>query len=229
MNRLVDRVLSVVSQDLNKTQPTSVILTGGRSAYALYSTWSADPSIDLLECANLFFGDERCVAQYDSESNYRIAMEGFSSSISSSQIFRIIGETPDPFQEAERYSKLLPNSVDLIFLSVGEDGHIASIFPYSAAMQCEMKMAYISDSPKSPSERITITPNVIINAKHVIVMAVGHSKGHILAEALSAPEDINELPVRITIGRTWVLDEEASEVFCQHAPKDHHNTKIIYV
>ena len=42
------------------------------------------------------------------------------------------------------------------------------------------------------------------------------------------PQDIDELPVRLTIGRTWVLDKDASGAFRQYAPKNHHNTKIIY-
>lgn len=144
------------------------------------------------------------------------------------QFERIRGEAESPENEVIRYEALLPDEIDLVLLSVGEDGHIASLFPHSSALMSEANMAYVSDAPKPPSYRISITPRVILNAKHVIVMASGDVKGQVLARAQNSPDDISELPVRVTIGRTWVLDEEAASSFRRYAPKNHHRTKIIY-
>ena len=147
--------------------------------------------------------------------------------ISSNQIFKINGESKNFKSEAKRYGKIIPDKVDLVLLSVGEDGHIASLFPKHKALKCNSKVTYLTNSPKSPSKRLTVTPKIILNAKNVLVMAKGKNKGNILAQALTSPLEINILPVRLTIGRTWVLDHEASYAFKQYNIKHTHNTKII--
>lgn len=225
---LIEALLAELSQLTTCGNIQSVLLTGGRSAKALYSQWCVVPEFDHYRSARFYFGDERCVSAEHVDSNYRMAAAAFSDVVHKDYFERIHGEADCPTEEAKRYNQLLPDVIDIVLFSVGEDGHIASLFPYSSVMKSEAKVVYISDSPKSPSERITITPRVILNAKHVIVMAVGNEKGRILAKALSKPQDIDELPVRLTVGRTWVLDKAATSVFQRNAPINKHNTRIVY-
>lgn len=157
-----------------------------------------------------------------------MAVTAFAEKLKKSQIKRIYGESKNPIEEASRYSAILPDTPDLILLSVGEDGHIASLFPDSSALKSAEKMVYVSTSPKPPADRITITPRVIKNAKNVILMAAGKIKGQVLAKALNFPQDISKLPVRLTIGRTWVLDEEAAISFRLEAIENKYKTNIIY-
>jgi 6-phosphogluconolactonase len=111
---------------------------------------------------------------------------------------------------------------------VGEDGHIASLFPNSVAINNELKFVYVNDSPKWPSERYTITRRVIQSARNVIVMAAGKKKGNVLTRSLEDPNNFMELPVRLTIGRTWVLDKAAYKSFEQKKPLNILNTRIIH-
>jgi len=219
-----ERLVSGLSPSSN----LSVCLTGGRSASVVYKN---DAFIDLLNkrFMHVYFGDERCVPADHPSSNYRLArqtifLEGIPESMS---VHRIDGESCNLNEEAERYASLLPSEFDLIMLSVGEDGHIASLFPGGDLLtETKKKVAPVLNASKLPSKRITITPPVIVSAKNVIVMAAGREKGKILAQALKDPLVVSELPVRLTIGRTWVLDELAIEGFLQNKPESFFNTRI---
>ena len=90
------------------------------------------------------------------------------------------------------------------------------------------KVCYISDAPKKPRQRITINSTVIKNTKNIYVLAEGARKGAILAYALKFPKEKRVLPVRLTIGRNWVLDEKAKSAFEGVGPKNLHGTRIIY-
>ena len=206
----------------------SIVLTGGRSARSLYNFWKEQPSESISLSAKYFTGDERCVSTTDEESNYKVMKLLFGKNILLKNLIAMRGKTKDPEREAIRYSSLLPDSVDVVLLSVGEDGHIASIFPYSKTFESDMKIHYISDAPKFPSDRLTITPKVLNQAKNIIVFAIGAKKGKILAKGLSDPSNFRELPVRLTIGKTWVFDREAYKAFKETNTSKNMGTKIIY-
>jgi len=113
-------------------------------------------------------------------------------------------------------------------LSVGEDGHIASLFPYTEQIDSQQKVEPVNNAPKPPKNRITITPRVIQIAREVIVIATGEEKGKVLARALINTKETKELPVRLTIGSTGLLDKEAFTVFkIMHTTEDENNTNII--
>jgi 6-phosphogluconolactonase len=122
-------------------------------------------------------------------------------------------EADDPDREAaaRRYGDALPNKVDVMLLGVGEDGHIASLFPGSEALQEVSRRVLHVVGPKLPHERLTITPPVIVNAKSVFLLATGKEKALILALALSSMENIASLPVRLSCSGTWLLDADAAE------------------
>jgi 6-phosphogluconolactonase len=101
----------------------------------------------------------------------------------------------------------LPDRLVLMLLSMGEDGHIASLFPHSAALKETNKRVLAILGPKPPYQRLTITPTVIRNARHVLVMALGQKKRAIYEEALRNPSDIDTLPARLVLDKTWILRE----------------------
>ena len=70
---------------------------------------------------------------------------------------------------------------------------------------------------------------VLEHVKHVIVMASNKEKGKILARALNNKKEISEVPVRLTTGRTWVLNKDGRDAFLQASPEQYHNTNINYV
>jgi len=73
----------------------------------------------------------------------------------------INGNSKNPTEEAADYAQQLPDTIDLILLSVGEDGHTASLFPHSQQLDSQQKVEVVTHSPKYPKNRITITPKVI--------------------------------------------------------------------
>ncbi len=218
-----------VSQHIAQFGRCTIALTGGRAAKWLYQSISNTASFDLGK-TTLFFGDERLVAPESDDSNYFMAMKAlFPTSIPTGCVVEAInGSSTDYWAEANRYSSLLPKSIDIVLLSVGEDGHIASLFPGDKAVSECYKNAVPVIAPKQPNLRITITPKVIKLAKAVFVMAVGEGKGHILAKALEAPTLVEELPVRLTLGSTWILDKSAARVFMPLNQNNLHNTRILY-
>ena len=89
---------------------------------------------------------------------------------------RMRAETEDLNAACDHYSALFPDSLDVLLLSMGEDGHIASLFPYShALLETERKVMPVI-GPKTPFQRLTITPPVIKAAKQVYVLAIGDEK-----------------------------------------------------
>jgi 6-phosphogluconolactonase len=229
-NNISDHIKKImVKLHADNESRLTIMLTGGRSAEALYKIWEKNSFLDHSKVV-YYFGDERCVLPDHPDSNYAMAVSAlFPRGIPKNcEIKRMRGETADRNIEAERYSQLLPDSVDLVILSVGPDGHIASLFPDSSALK-EMEKAIVPViSPKLPAKRLTISPKIIISAKNTVVMAAGKEKGRVLARALEDPDNINELPVRLTIGSTWLLDEAAAQSFKDSNQHNHHNTRIIY-
>lgn len=118
------------------------------------------------------------------------------------------GEAVDREQEAERYAKKLPISIDLLLLSVGPDGHIASLFPESSVLEEMDKSVVLIVGPKTPSERLTVTPMVLKAANTVLLFVNGIEKGEVVARALDS-DDPFQFPVPLVKDRTWLLDGRA--------------------
>ncbi len=201
----------------------TLMLTSGRSAAELYRNLR----LSTLHNARFFMGDERCVPGHSAHSNAWLVQMSLFNGESVGNWFPIKGDSVCHVEEAARYGALLPEEIDLLLLSVGEDGHIASLFPDSAALESRQKVVFVADAPKLPAQRITITPKVICAAREVVVMAAGQAKGEVLARALHAPDDYCELPVRLTIGRTWVLDAAAYAAFNQLTRGVYYDTRIM--
>ena len=94
---------------------------------------------------------------------------------------------------------------------MGQDGHIASLFPENSALQENSRSVVPVVGPKSPPNRLTITPRVVHSAKSIFLFVIGKEKGRILAQALKSPNNIVLLPVRLVIGATWFLDHDSVE------------------
>ena len=154
-----------------------VALSGGRIAQKFFAAvveqakaqnWDGGiPS--LLATVHFFWADERCVPPDDTESNFRLANELLFAplKISESQIHRIRGELPPETAAAQaaaelrRFASSNANGqpvLDLIFLGMGEDGHVASLFPDEMEIAGSDKAVYraVNNSPKPPPNRITL-------------------------------------------------------------------------
>jgi 6-phosphogluconolactonase len=209
----------------------SLVLSGGSTPKMTY---------DLLTGAGLdwtrihaFFGDERCVPPDHPDSNYRMARLTLLDRVPIQQenIHRMRGEIL-PEQAAAEYEQTLrdffhtanrgskpnnPNSFDLVLLGLGEDGHTASLFPSSPALQEKERwvVAVPHVGPPEPQvTRISLTLPVINAADQVTFLAAGEKKAAILKRALASPSPSQPLlPVQMVHPSSgnllWLVDQAA--------------------
>lgn len=202
---VIQKQVDVVS---NKRGSCCVMLTGGRSAERLYLAWRDLPEFRALKSAAFYFGDERCVSPTDPESNYGMAIRTlFSQGVPSGcSAFRMEADDADRERAAMRYEALLPCKIDILLLGVGEDGHVASLFPGSTVLGELCRRVVPVVGPKMPYERMTITPAVISSASSVFVLANGKGKAAVLHKIISTPCDHFTLPAYLVKDATWLLD-----------------------
>ena len=165
-----------VQSVIAKKGQCSIMLTGGSSAEIVYREWSKI-LFSQIGGINFYFGDERCVNPDDINSNYFMVINSlFSRTIPDNfKIYRIKGEAKDKKEEANRYLALIPNEIDILLLSIGEDGHIASLFPGDSFICNNSKVISPVMTDKKPFCRFTVSAGIINSAKIKICFCI--SKG----------------------------------------------------
>jgi 6-phosphogluconolactonase len=188
-----------LQQTLRANVRYSVAFSGGRIARRFFSVAAElikSRGIDLRRI-DYFWGDERCVPPTDPESNFAMARELFLLPLNATdaQIHRVRGEDP-PDQAAQAAARELCEiispgtngqpTIDLIFLGMGEDGHVASLFPAEPeSIRGSSDVFRAVTATKPPPRRITIGYGVIAAAKEVWVMASGGGKEKALRDSIA--------------------------------------------
>ena len=204
------RVAQAIKQAIAHHGRASVMLAGGGTPRAVYRELAQQQNLP-WDRVEIFFGDERAVPPTDPESNYHMAREALLDAvpIPPAQIHRLPAERPDRDAAAAEYAALLPEHLDLLLLGIGEDGHTASLFPGSSALNQTAKVVAVM-GPKPPPLRLTITPPVIAAAITKIVFASGSGKAPAVARALNGPGRPAECPAQLARDGVWILDFEAA-------------------
>jgi 6-phosphogluconolactonase len=190
-------------QAVAKAGTYCVALSGGRSARQLFAAavqlakgGAAKESGSGLGAAHFFWGDERCVPPDDTESNFGLAREVLLGplGVSGPQIHRVRGELLPEQAAAAAAAELgrvaSVNSdgqpvLDLIFLGMGEEGHVASLFPGESEVVMESPAVYRAvTASKPPPRRITLGYAAIAAARQVWVLASGPGKEGALRASL---------------------------------------------
>src|SRR5208282_2052740 len=152
-----------------------IALAGGRTPAKLYELWAqsvADGMPTAWSCVNLFWGDERYVAKDDPLSNYRMTRETLISRvpIPEANVHPMPGpedfSTPQAAAEAyefelQRFFGTAPPIFDLQLLGLGVEGHTASLFPGSPALEEKKRWVMAVEAPAKPPQRLTLTPVVL--------------------------------------------------------------------
>ncbi|OPZ72785.1 MAG: 6-phosphogluconolactonase [bacterium ADurb.Bin478] len=168
---------------------------------------------------DFFWNDERWVPLNDPQSNYRLARENLLDplAIAETQIFRVATESGDRDQAAAEYEKKVvehlgePPAFDLILLGVGEDGHTASLFPGSAALDNTDRWVVSNWVEKLQAWRITFTLPLLNQAKHVFFLVNGPGKAEVM-EAIFRGRSLPAGRVRPVQGQVeWYADAAAAE------------------
>lgn len=201
----------------------SVALSGGNTPRNIYSLLAAQQNLP-WEKIHIFFGDERHVPPQDADSNFRMASESLLSKVSIPQknVHRVRAEL-DATVAAEDYAKQLeaffrPASgkwprFDLIFLGLGDDGHCASLFPGTDALQESTRLVVSNWVEKLQTFRITLTFPVLNHAAEVIFLVSGEKKADILSDIFKpGPLKYPAQSVQPEDGHLiWLTDQDAAK------------------
>jgi len=215
----------------------TVALSGGSTPKALYSLLASNYADFAWSRIFLFFGDERHVPPTDPDSNYRMVNESLLTKIAipAENVFRVPAENPDASAAALDYeaqlrrffelrSDIRPGDqrgdrpgefprFDLILLGIGPDGHTASLFPDSPALDEQSRLVVANWVAKFNTHRITFTFPVLNRAAEVMFMASGADKADMLRQVLEG-KSTPPLPsqrVQPSDGKLlWMLDEAAA-------------------
>jgi 6-phosphogluconolactonase len=193
-------------------------LAGGstpRGAYQRLAARDLSEKIDWRR-VSVFFGDERKVPPDDPSSNYRMAREALLERvpIPAENVYRMEGELPAAFA-AQRYSAALGASpLDLVLLGMGEDGHVASLFPRSAELDSPASVLP-AHAPVPPHERITLGLGAINAARVVALLVTGAGKASrvrdVFAERAGGHRVLPAARVSPENGELhWFLDDTAA-------------------
>jgi len=177
-----------------------VALSGGRITQKFFIATVAQAAARKTSFTHVhfFWADERCVPPNDPESNFKMAQELLFAplNIAAEKIHRLRGEDSPAaaikIAEAELRNATSTDKdqqpvLDLIFLGMGEDGHVASLFPNAAAniMDISVPFLVVENSPKPPPTRISLSYKMIFAAKNIWILISGAGKAAALRESLS--------------------------------------------
>lgn len=206
-------------------QPFHVALSGGSTPKIVFDVLAEEFAQDMdWSQIHLYWGDERCVAPTDADSNYKMTVEHLISKIDipEANIHRIKGED-DPKTEAKRYGRLLDEVLpqdlglpqfDLVILGMGDDGHTASIFPHELKLWMSPDNCEVATHPESGQQRVSLTGRIINNAKTVAFLVTGESKTEKVRIIVEREEGYMDYPASYVSPRTkdliWFLDADAA-------------------
>ena len=207
---------------------TAIALSGGSTPKRMGELLAHSdlPSSDAWEHADIFWGDERWVPLDSDESNAGVALRTFLTKVPilPDHVHPIYDPELDEAQGAAIYQALLIEEIvapvdgvpafDLVFLGMGDDGHTASLFPFSPGLSIRDRHVSPNYVEKFDTTRITFTTPLIDGARDVVFLVTGSGKAERLKEVLEGPLETDRLPsqlIRPTHGTLrWLIDQGAA-------------------
>jgi len=206
----VDIIASALSGEVNRAHRIS--LCGGSTPEPVYRAL-AEVNLDWSNI-EITFGDERCVAPDHNDSNFRMASGSLLSKVplNGENVLRMRGEL-DPVDAAREYEDALRQRSnteiyrhDLILLGMGEDGHIASLFPGTSAINENDRWVVSNHVSQKGENRITFTYPIINAARKILFLIKGQEKRAVVDRVLSGQSNLPVSLVDPDEGAvTWLL------------------------
>lgn len=203
----------------------AVVLSGGSTPKAVYCALATEPFRSQVrwDRIHFFWGDERHVPPDHHDSNYRMATDAMLSRVpvTDAQVHRMRGELADAEQSARDYDEEIRGffgnegpRFDLVHLGLGKDGHTASLFPGTRALEEQERVCVANWVPSLSTYRLTLTLPVF-NAAHVVTFIVsGTEKAPIVRRVLRDREASPPLPAQLIQPMNgelrWMLDRDAA-------------------
>jgi len=224
----LDALLGIMDDSIRQRGRFAIALSGGHTPEKLYRLWADSEKKKARapwDKVHLFWSDERYVPKDDPLSNYRMTREALIAHIAipAANVHPAPGpdaaRTPEAAAEAYEadlrkfFGSALP-AFDLQLLGLGPEGHTASLFPGSPALEEKKRWVMAVEAPAKPPRRLTFTPAVLNQGRNTFFLVAGADKGEIVA-ALKAEPDSGEsrypaARIRPPGGVLWFFDKAAA-------------------
>lgn len=135
---------------------------------------------------HLWYGDERCVPGDHEDANHRAVMGVLD--VPGAEVHRMRGELGPDDAAAAYAAELGEVRMDVTLLGMGDDGHTASLFPRSAALDESGVVVGVRGAPKPPPDRLTFTLDMIAASGRIVLLVAGEGKAEALAKVLAGPD-----------------------------------------
>ena len=214
-----DQVIELIRDAIATRGRCSIALSGGSTPKPLYQAL-AQTNLPWNQLY-IYWGDERYVPATHPDSNAKMTYEAWLNhvAIPAENIVTVPTDTDAPQTSAEQYQQALATSFDtadtpifdIILLGMGDDGHTASLFPHTAALNETER--WVTVGQKADQPRITLTTRVINQARHVMFLVAGANKQSALSQVFAPAADSATYPARLVapVGElSWLLDADAS-------------------
>jgi len=216
--------IRIVNSAIEAPGMCGVALSGGETPRRMYSRLAKAPFSHAVDWSkvHLFFGDERTVPPTDHTSNFgMVDLELLSHiDIPYGNVHRMVGEI-DPQEAARRYEREIEKAFgqkevrfDLVLLGLGEDAHVASLFPRTDSLVEEESLVCSVYVPQLESWRISLTLRTINSARRVVFLVAGSKKAAVLERVLNAQKPTKDLPATLVMPKEgtllWMVDQDAA-------------------
>jgi 6-phosphogluconolactonase len=226
--RAAEEIVHISGEAICTQGQFAFCMTGGNTPAPVYELIATrfHLSVD-WNAVELFWGDERCVSPSDPASNFGMAQRTMLSALSlrPEQIHRMRGED-EPQVAAAAYEQELRDffqleegefpRFSLLLLGLGDNVHIASLFPHSPALHEQRRLAVAVEVDAPQRRRITLTPPVLNNASRIMFVVSGPEKAAAVKAALEGPHDPDKYPAQIIDPHDaqvmWLLDKPAASL-----------------
>ena len=205
--RTAERFVRLATESVAATGKFTVALSGGSTPRALYSLLAGQTFEPLVPWSRVYFfwGDKRCVPSDHPDSNYEMARVTMlaKAPVPKENLYRVPTEIGHAQKVAAEYERVLRTffaltqgqqpRFDLVLLGMGEDGHTASLFPGTAALE-DTGIVAANYIQKLATHRITLTFPAFNQAAHIVFLVSGTSKASVLKEVLEGQYQPTRLP-----------------------------------
>ena len=212
-------VLEKARKAISEGNQFRIALSGGNTPAPVYARIATEGHDFPWDWVHFTFGDERCVPPDDAQSNFRMARENLfvPASVPEKSTMRMRGEI-DPQVAAREYEQQLDAIAaergepiykhDLILLGLGDDGHTASLFPGTAALEEMTRRVTANFVPKLNAWRLTFTFPLINHARHILFLVGASKNPRLIERVLEGDQQFPAGRVKPSAGEvTWIIAE----------------------